>query len=298
MHDRPSPRELAERLIAGFDRTTEIGLARALIAIFRADGFGKFESDESAYTVERAVLEELERHNPEDIPFRLSEGGRRLVGKARVGQQDSPDVIFARCAESIAVPLLSSMLALDPSDFEVVCAAAVRLSGGYDMRALCTGDEGGIDFYGRLEVRQRSDRIPAGILYTTILPRNLLVLGQAKRYPSDSKIGRPDIQKFKGQLDDCLRKYEGNARPPTHRVPESYYKRNESFLGVFATTGSFAGPAITSAESNGIVLVTGRQLAHFLAFQRVGIVEQQQNGFQFDGNEFARWVSNQRQQLV
>jgi len=54
---------------------------------------------------------------------------------------------------------------------------------------------------------------------------------------------------------------------------ESYYLRDEPFLGVFVTTASFAETASECVEASGIVLVPGTHLAQFLAFHRVGIVE-------------------------
>ncbi|MGA2402533.1 MAG: hypothetical protein ABSG91_12645 [Syntrophobacteraceae bacterium] len=165
------------------------------------------------------------------------------------------------------------------------------------MIALCTSDEGGIDFYGRLEIRQPSSRIPAGIIHTTLLPEELLVLGQAKRHQYHVRVGRPDIQQFKGQIHDCLKKYEGNQCPPAHRVPESYYHRDEPFLGVFVTTASFAETASECVEASGIVLVPGVRLSHFLAFHRVGIVEDE-GGLRFDQDEFSLWLASQRHALT
>lgn len=171
------------------------------------------------------------------------------------------------------------------------------LSGARQMKALCTGDEGGIDFYGRLEIRQSSSRIPAGILYTTLLPKELLVLGQAKCFQRHTRVGRPEIQQFKGQLRDCLEKYEGNNRPPAHRVPGSFYQSNELCLGVFVTTASFAETARACVEASGIVLVDGVQLSQFLAHHHVGIVEDE-GGVRFDQNEFSNWLAIQRHALT
>ena len=207
------------------------------------------------------------------------------------------ETTFARNAERLSGLLLNALLDLTTDDFEVVSAASMVLSGAREMKALCTGDEGGIDFYGRLEIRQPSSLIPAGIIYTTLLPKELLVLGQAKLYQRHARVGRPDIQQFKGQIHDCLKQYEGNERPPAHRVPESYYRRDEPCLGVFVTTGSFAETATECVEASGIVLVPGVQLSQFLAFHRVGIVEDE-GGFRFDQNEFSLWLASQRHALT
>jgi restriction endonuclease Mrr len=272
-------------------------LDRALIALLRGLGLERFKSEEIAWKVEDAVLRRLRERPPEGLPFRLCDGGKRLVGKARTRAADTPEIVFARNAEALASDLLDTLLGITPSDFEVVSAASLMLSGAREMKALCTGDEGGIDFYGRLPIRQPSSLIPDGIIYTTLLPKDLLVLGQAKRYARDDRIGRPDIQLFKEQIRDCLNKYEGNQLPPSHRVQDSYYHRDEPCLGVYVTTASFADTATECVEASGIVLVTGVRLSHFLVFHRVGVV-QDENTFHFDEGTFAAWLACQRGALM
>lgn len=297
MMDVPSPNDLAVRILDGFDRRVEVRLDRALAKLLRDNGFGRFESEEIAFKVEDAVLKRLRDYQPETLPFRLCDGGKRLVGKARISSNDNPETTFARSAEALASKILDALLELTPDDFEVASAAAMMLSGAREMRALCTGDEGGIDFYGRIPVREASRRIPEGMMFTTLLPKSLLVLGQSKRFERHTRIGRPAIQQFKGQLFDCVNKYDGNRSPPTHRVPDSYYFRNEPCLGVFVTTASFAETAKECVEASGIVLVPGVQFSQFLAFHRIGIVN---NGdfFQFDQGEFTAWISEQRRMLT
>jgi hypothetical protein len=272
-------------------------LDHALIELLCKSGLGRFGASESAWKVESSVLKLLEERPPEDLPFRLSDGGKRLVGKARISARDNPETIIARNVERLSNSLLKALLDLTPDDFEVVSAASIVLSGAREMKALCTGDEGGIDFYGRLEIRPPASIIPAGLMHTTVLPKELLVLGQAKRYQPDARVGRPDIQQFKGQLQDCLKKYEGNQRPPSHRVPDCYYERDEPFLGVFVTTASFAETASECVVASGIVLVAGTRLSQFLAFHRVGIVEDDV-GYRFDEDEFSRWLAGQRDVLT
>jgi hypothetical protein len=257
----------------------------------------RFRSEEIAWKVEDVVARLLQERQPEELPFRLRDGGKRLVGKARIGVRDNADTAFARNAEALSSQLLNTLLDLTPDDFEVVSAASMVLSGAQEMKALCTGDEGGIDFYGRLPIRPPSAIIPKGLIHTTLLPKELLVLGQAKLYQRHVRVGRPDIQQFKGQLRDCMEKYEGNQRPPSHRVPESYYNRDEPFLGVFVTTASFAETATACVEASGIVLIPGVKLSQFLAFHHVGIV-QDENGFRFDQNDFALWLATQRRDLT
>lgn len=193
--------------------------------------------------------------------------------------------------------MLNHLTTITPNEFEIVSAAALLLAGAREMHALCTGDEGGIDCYGRLEIRPRSQLVPDRIIHTTILPKELLVLVQAKRYRQDTVIGRPEIQKFKAQIADCLDKYEGNDRPPSHRVPESYYHRREPHMGVFVTTATFAETARECVEASGIVLVTGIQLAQFLAFHRVGRA-QSGGKYLFSDAKFVEWLNLQAKMVA
>jgi hypothetical protein len=49
--------------------------------------------------------------------------------------------------------------------------------------------------------------------------------------------------------------------------------------------------------ASGIVLVAGTRLSQFLAFHRVGIVEDDV-GYRFDEDEFSRWLAGQRDVLT
>lgn len=281
--------ELASTLIADFDRQSATSLDRALIKILRARGMKAHQADETAYGISSAVLRHLRSRAPEELPFRLCDDGRNLVGKGRASIRDNEATTLARSAEGLAEDLLDHLTKITPDEFEIVSAAAILLAGAKEMYALCTGDEGGVDCYGRLEIRPRSQLVAEGILHTTILPKELLVLGQAKRYRKDYVIGRPEIQKFKAQIADCLDKYEGNDLPPSHRVPDSYYYRREPHLGVFVTTATFAETARECTEASGVVLVTGIQLAQFLAFHGVGTI-QSDGKYLFSEARFAEWL--------
>jgi hypothetical protein len=288
----PSPLELAQLVVKEFDRHSELSLDKMLTAVLRKLGEGRYKSEEIAFNVEDAVLRHLLSFEEESLPFRIR--GKRLVGKERTGEIDDPDTVIAKMVHGLFPLLLDALVKLTPDEFEVACAASMLLSGACEMKALCTGDEGGIDFYGRIEVRQSSEGIPKGVIHTTILPRKLLILGQAKRYGLDTKVGREVIQQFHGQVVDCLKQYEGNTRPPSHRVPSSYYHRGELALGVFITTGSFTDAAVASAAGLGYEIIHGQKLAQFLCFKRVGIIEQGGN-YVFDPQVFRAWLTNESQ---
>ena len=164
------------------------------------------------------------------------------------------------------------------------------------MYATCSGDDGGIDLYGRLPLRAADTAVHPGLLRTSLLVKEILVLGQCKRYDRGARIGRPEIQKFLGAVRSCLNQYEGNERPPSRRVPREFYRRDELCIPVFMTTADYADTSTGEAESNDVILVEGRGLAEFLTAQRVGIVDDVETGQpSFDRGAFEAWLEKSRQ---
>jgi len=274
-----------------------MSVEQALSEALQLGGVAKAKAEATACDEGANVLREIDRRRPEELPFRFGNSDpQRLIGKERIAKRDTRKTVTAKRVWATAKPLLNHLTSISPKDFEIVCAACLTLAGGKKTHALCTGDEGGIDFYGRLPVRGPDTAVSSGLVYTTILPKALLVLGQAKCLACDARIGRPEIQKFKGQIDDCIKKYEGNKRPPSHRVPESFYDRGEPCLGLFVTTASFAETAEGATASSGVHLVDGTRLAQFLVYHRVG-VELEVTDARFSHEAFSVWLNDKRTQV-
>lgn len=287
-------KQLTDLLIQEFDRRSANKVEVFLAAILRATGLGKHTAEEVAFDMAHKVIRELRDRSPEDLPFRFAKRDPFwLVGKGRIGQADNPLTIATKRASGLWNELLDYLLMVDDYDFQFVCAGAMMLAEAEEMRVSPKGDEGGIDFYGRLMLRRPSNEVETGLMHTTILPRRLLVLGQAKRYKKDVRIGRPEIQQISAQFKDCIEKYEGNPRPPSHRVPESYYHRGEPWLGVCITTASFADTSEGAVSASGIVLVGGCQLSQFLAFHRIGLKGLNEQ-WSFSADKFEAWIKDQK----
>jgi hypothetical protein len=113
--------------------------------------------------------------------------------------------------------LQAQLLALSPRDFERHVMGFFKEAG---MTAWVTpaGADTGIDGVAKDGAR--------------------LILVQCKRYALENPVGRPDIQRFKGVLEE-----------------------NEAHLGVFVTTGAFTRQAMASAEkSEKLALIPGDRL--------------------------------------
>jgi hypothetical protein len=288
----PSAKDLAHLLIQTFREDRTIPLTHALTDLLQQQGQDRFEAAEEAEKIAPRVRNLLEKQ--QEIPFEFgAQDPMLLVGKRRVRVDDNLQTGFARLARACVVPLHQALCNCADYDFEVVCAAALFESGALPIVATCSGDDGGIDLYGRLPLRPADANIQQGILQTTVLPKELLLLGQCKRFDQAAHIGRPEIQKFVGAVHDCLNFYEGNPSPPSRRVPVDFYQRSEICIPVFVTTAEYAETAIGEARGNNVVLINGRELAQFLVAHQVGTIEHDGQPT-FDLNRFNSWLEDAR----
>ena len=288
----PSAKDLAHLLIQTFREDRSIPLTHALTELLQQQGQERFEAAEEAEKIAPRVRNLLEKR--QDIPFEFgAQDPMLLVGKRRVRVDDNSQTGFARLARACVDPLHQALCNCADYDFEVVCAAALCKSGASPMVATCSGDDGGIDLYGRLPLRPADVNIRQGILNTTVLPKELLLLGQCKRFDQAARIGRPEIQQFVGAVRDCLNSYEGNPRPPSRRVPADFYHRSEICIPVFVTTAEYAETAMGEARSNNVVLIKGQELAQFLVAQKIGIIEHS-GQLTFNLSGFNSWLEDAR----
>lgn len=143
-----------------------------------------------------------------------------LMRMKRAAREAIAKDIAAPCKQSFAKDrsvLQAQLLALSPRDFERHVMGFFKETG---MTAWVTpaGADAGIDGVAKDGAR--------------------LILVQCKRYAPDNPVGRPDIQRFKGVLEE-----------------------NQADLGVFVTTGEFTRHAIQSAEkSDKLILISGNRL--------------------------------------
>ena len=294
----PSARDLERLLIEKFNEEQSISLKRALSELLEQQGLGRFEAAEEAEKMVPVVRDLLGRRPPEKLPFEFGRSDTmQLVGKSLSRSGESAQTRFARQARACVDDLHEALCRCADFDFEVVCAAALIKSGASTMVATCSGDDGGIDLYGRLPLRPPDSAVRPGLLQTTILATEILVLGQCKRYNRSARVGRPEIQQFLGSVRSCLRQYADNPRPPSRRVPPDFYRRDEVCIPVFMTTAQYADTSTGEAQSNDVILIEGSGLSQFLTAQRVGILDDVSSGQPiFDGGAFDAWLAEVRQQ--
>jgi hypothetical protein len=269
-----SVQEIAGWIVEAFQPKESCTVERISEQVLLAHGCSAFVASTEASQKAKKVLAMLQRMNPESLPFEFSDNdSRRLIGKQRTRKGDSPETNALRQRITLIPSMLEAVYNCDHLIFEQICAGLMHLSGANDSIAICSRDEGGIDIYGRIPLGSADQRVHEGILHTSLLDKQILFLGQCKRYKLSARIGRPDIDAFYASTAACLNKYEGNARPPSNRVPPAYYQTRETCVRVFFTTTDYTNEAREAAKSHDIVLVNGQQIAQFLVYHQIATVK-------------------------
>ena len=256
-------------------------------------------SDSSAFEVateqfSARVLHELMRMRLETLRFTFSQlEPDRLVGKGRPLSGDTPEILLARARLQLAPAVLSALHTLGPDTFELISAGVVHLLGGRESYALCAGDEGGIDIFGRFPLRMPDPLVDRRLLPPILSDRALLFMGQCKCLSPHSSVGPDAIRDFQTAVHDALTKYEGNPRPPSHRLPETYYRSNETTLKFLLTSGEISPKAAGSAAAGDIVTLAGAQIAQILLSRGVGVVEEDGEP-QLDPARLGQWAESYR----
>ena len=264
--------EIANWIVAAFDMQESVKLDALIERVLQQQGVPRFAASTEAIAKTDKVLAELQSRRPQDLPFDFHGPNEyRLVGKQRSRPSDSPATAEVRERLALLTPMLETVYACGDITFEKICAGLMHLSGASDAYATCSVDDGGIDVYGRLPLRLPDAGIGPNLIGTCLLDRKCLYLGQCKCYAPTVNIGRPELDSFHGAAESCLLQYDGNHRPPSHRVPSSFYRKNEMCFRLFFTTAGYADTAVGAANALDIILITGRQIAEFLVYHKVGL---------------------------
>ncbi|MBD8467058.1 restriction endonuclease [Plantibacter sp. CFBP 8798] len=167
-----------------------------------------------------------------------------------------------------------ALINLDDVQFEHACTAILRLMGSLNPQTSPRRDDGGIDFYGRLELVGRLDNLsPYGGIDHRV---GLWLVGQAKHYPT-RPIQTAHIRELVGSVElartgGAIHIWQGmNLRP------------FDATVMLLFTTGNFSSGAHRLLNKTGIIAMSGIQLSTFLADAGVGI---NQATFTFDAVSF------------
>lgn len=138
--------------------------------------------------------------------------------------------------ESIKQSLIDKILESDPAFFERL-VIDLLISMGYGGNDASSGIVNGKPHDGGIDGIIKEDKLGLDKIYI-----------QAKRYSRESTIGRPDLQRFVGAMENIQK-------------------------GVFITTSSFSTSAISYSEKQqkNLVLIDGNRLSELMVTYSVGI---------------------------
>ncbi|WP_197073537.1 restriction endonuclease [Frigoribacterium sp. MEB024] len=167
-----------------------------------------------------------------------------------------------RARRAHARTIRTTLTSLTAPEFEIACTGILRIMGCADPHTSSQGNDGGIDFYGRLELEGRLDNFST---YGGFDRRvGLWLIGQAKHYPTRN-IQTAHIRELVGSVE--LARTKGAI----HTWPGLHLRPFDAVIQVFFTTGDFSSGSNKLIDNSGLVAMNGDQLATFLADAGLGL---------------------------
>ena len=139
--------------------------------------------------------------------------------------------------------------------FEFFCAHLLALYGCNEIYVTQGSKEGGIDFYGTLDLTSQKFLS----LFSRVMngPR-IKIIGQAKNW--ENEVGEGEVNKFVKDHRDFI----SGKHKLIKKLPESFLKEDAPFYPIFMTTSSFTKDAIKSANRDRIIIKDGEQIVEEL----------------------------------
>jgi len=180
--------------------------------------------------------------------------------------------------------ILNAICEMNWRSFEFLCAHLLNTNKITKSGVSRGTKEGGIDFYGLLEMR----------LFSTMVflkGAKIRIIGQAKRYTN--KVNHKEVRVFRTHKDDLLAK-KGNA---AKKLPPWFVESGFPVLSILMITTKFTKGAKKFAEENGIVLIDGEQVVEDLTKSKnVREWFSRKNGtLAFDKVAFIRFFEKQKE---
>lgn len=188
-------------------------------------------------------------------------------GSSVVDGAHSPRESEVRSRRQFTQEIISCLRELNWRDFELTSTAILTRLGCPTPHTSPRRDDGGLDFYGRLDLEGRlDDLLPLGGIDRRL---HLWLIGQAKHYPR-SDVGPAAVRELVGSVELA------RTRGAIHDWTGLDFRSFDPVCQLFFTTGTFSNAAQKLLNKSGIVAMDGDQLATFLADCGVGI---DSNGF-------------------
>lgn len=251
-------------------------------------GFFSLEVLDEAERVEPRVIQWLQR----GIADSLAAGQTpRLIfnpsspvhvqGPFFVEPSDPDHVKDAKRRRMSSSAILDWLKKLTPGLFESLSANVLRLIGARHFRQTRRSKDQGIDFYGRLVLEDlEREKFPFLKFQHNM---EMWLLGQAKHYP-EGTVSAPEVRELVGAV--VLARARAFA---THEAlfPDLRPRVADPLVALFLTTGTFTRDAQMLAQSSGVVLKAGEDIANLLSDEGIGFVGTDDT---FDESAATEWL--------
>jgi len=195
---------------------------------------------------------------------------------------DDVEIIAAKKSRLHYLNHLEWLRGLDPTTFEHACRGILRLMGVRDAHVTPQSGDQGIDFFGKLSLEGRLERVYALGSFDRHL--GVWLVGQAKRYKS-VQVATPDLRELVGSIELARTgTYAGSGKG----LEDLRILPCDPVFYLFFTTGSISRDGWELLRRSGMVGLDGEMVAAYLADNNVGVV---------DGNAsepaFNTWIAQQ-----
>ncbi|MBM3239540.1 restriction endonuclease [Candidatus Poribacteria bacterium] len=143
----------------------------------------------------------------------------------------------------------SSIKNMDAIAFEHLCKHVLEINGIIKSFVTRPTKEGGVDFYGLLEMCNYTQ----GVLLNNM---KLRIIGQAKHRSGDEKVGEKEIDEIRTKYSD----FQSGQGTAIKVLPDWFTKTCTPVICIVITTTDFTRGARESAERDGIILRDGDQI--------------------------------------
>jgi hypothetical protein len=200
------------------------------------------------------------------IRFAINSSSEYLIqGACFIEPNDPPDIQAAKRNRLYYLHHLEWLRGLSPEAFECVCRGVITMMGAIDARMTPRSGDQGIDFYGKLQLR---DRLGGSYVLGGVDQKlSVWLIGQAKHYAS-IRVATPDLRELVGSVELArTRSFAGSGMG----LEELQILACDPVFYLFFTTGEISRDGWDLIYKTGMIGLNGEMIAAFLADNSIGL---------------------------
>lgn len=237
--------------------------------------------------LEHALTELTEIRTEADnraVPCRFAFNDRRtdhLQGSSFIQVDDSEDIQKAKERRLNYDSFEAFLKNLTWDQFEACCRGILAELGCSDPKLTSLSNDQGIDFFGRLSLRERLGN--QSILPSLDSMLDVWMVGQAKHYQK-TQVSTPDLRELVGSVQLARSKTYSDGGAALEGLD---LRVCDPVFYLFFTTGTISRDGYKLLDASGMISMNGAQVAAFLADNDIGVLDGS-----FDEDGALAWLAN------